>query len=126
MTRFPTRTTAEQRLFDCNQWTETQFQNMIIDLAKRLGWMYFHVHDSRRSIPGWPDLVLVHPVQHRLLFWELKSAKGRPTSAQLAWLAALRTAGATVGVKKPEDWANESIQRELAARPAITGRTPPE
>ncbi|MHA7145460.1 VRR-NUC domain-containing protein [Arthrobacter sp. TmT3-37] len=113
MTPFPIRTAAEQRLFDCNQWTETQFQNKITQLAKELGWLVYHTNDSRRSDPGWPDLVLAHPIRHRLIIWELKSKTGRATPAQFAWITALRTAGINVGIKRPEDWANESIQREL-------------
>jgi hypothetical protein len=127
MSTFPIRTAAEHRLWMCNQWTEEQLQNKILQLAKELGWLSYHAHDSRRSNPGWPDLVLVHPVQRRLIIWELKSAKGRPTPAQLAWITALRNVGLNVAIKKPEDWANESIQHELAPRPASTTEgTPPE
>ncbi|MEG9248024.1 VRR-NUC domain-containing protein [Arthrobacter sp. Soc17.1.1.1] len=113
MTRFPVLTAAEHRLKMCNEWTEQQLQDKITQLAKELGWLVYHTHDSRRSDPGWPDLVLVHPVRHRLIIWELKSKKGRATPAQLVWITALRTAGVTVGIKRPEDWANESIQRAL-------------
>lgn len=128
MTRFPTRTAAEQRLFDCNQWSEDQLQRKIIQAAEELGWMAYHTHDSRRSNAGWPDLVLVHPRHRRLIIWELKSAKGRATPAQLAWLAALRNIpGILVGLKRPEDWASNSIQHELAARQTSTTEgTPPE
>ncbi|MFC3299621.1 VRR-NUC domain-containing protein [Arthrobacter agilis] len=116
MTRFPVLTAAEHRLKMCNAWSEQQLQDKVVQLAEELGWMTFHVYDSRRSNPGWPDLVLVHPVCRRLIIWELKSKNGRATPAQLTWLTALRNLGLNVGIKKPEDWASESIQRELAAR----------
>ncbi|WDF32233.1 VRR-NUC domain-containing protein [Arthrobacter agilis] len=116
MTRFPGLTAAEHRLKMCNEWSEKQLQDKIVQLAEELGWMTFHIYDSRRSNPGWPDLVLVHPVRRRLIIWELKSKNGRATPAQLTWLTALRNLGLNVGIKKPEDWASESIQRELAAR----------
>jgi len=49
--------------------------------------MAFHPFDSRRSTPGWPDIVLVRPPS--VIFAELKTATGRLTPAQRTWLDAL-------------------------------------
>jgi hypothetical protein len=43
--------------------------------ARRLGYLVYHTHDSRRSAPGFPDLVLCNG--QRLLFVELKSRTGK-------------------------------------------------
>jgi hypothetical protein len=37
---------------------EAAFQRMIMDLARYNGWRVYHTHDSRRSEPGFPDLVI--------------------------------------------------------------------
>ena len=37
--------------------TEKQFQSHIVQYAKMRGWLVYHTHDSRRSEPGFPDLV---------------------------------------------------------------------
>jgi hypothetical protein len=50
--------------------TEKQLQGAVVELAKRLGYLVYHTFDSRRSNPGWPDLVLCKPP--RLIFAELK------------------------------------------------------
>ena len=46
----------------------------VVDLARTLGWRVYHTYDSRRSQPGFPDLVLV---RERILFLELKSETGK-------------------------------------------------
>lgn len=67
--------------------TEKEFQARVLTLARLNGWKTYHTHDSRRSAPGFPDLVLVRPP--RLIFAELKSAKGRLRPEQRVWLEAL-------------------------------------
>lgn len=80
-------------MLNARTMTEAQFQSAIITLAIRLGWMHYHTHDSRRSVPGFPDLVLVHPLKRRTIFRELKTMKGRVSAAQTQWLEALTSAG---------------------------------
>lgn len=83
--------------------TEAEFQRRVMREAKRRGWLAYHTHDSRRSEPGFPDLVMLRA--GRLLFAELKSAAGAPTDAQAEWLAALRAVeGAEVYLWRPADW----------------------
>jgi len=56
-------------------------------LARRLGWCCYHTHDSRKSEPGFPDLVLTNG--RRVLFLECKTSTGKVTEAQAQWLALL-------------------------------------
>jgi hypothetical protein len=70
---------------------EDAWQAMVVTAARRLGWRVYHTHDSRRSEPGFPDLVLVRPPD--LLFIELKTVKGRVTPEQVEWIADLGLVG---------------------------------
>ena len=81
--------------------TEKQWQTQVVNLARTLGWRKpFHVYDSRRSEPGWPDLTLV---RERFVFAELKREKTQLTDAQKSWLTALTTAGVECYVWRPSD-----------------------
>src|SRR5438105_1266822 len=82
--------------------SEKEFLGQVREAARLFGWMVYHTHDSRRSEPGFPDLVLVRG--HRLLFIELKVGMNRLTVAQTNWLDALREAGANVCIARPENW----------------------
>lgn len=64
--------------------TEAQFQAAIIELARGLGWKHYFTHDSRKSPPGYPDLVLLRPP--RQIVAELKSRRGVLTLDQRDWL----------------------------------------
>jgi len=88
--------------------TEEEFQGHIVYMARYLGWVWYHTHDSRRSPAGFPDLVLV---RDRVLFREVKAEKGRLSPAQVEWHDRLQRAGADVGVWRPSDW--DRIEREL-------------
>ena len=75
--------------------TEHEFSALFIEIAEAKGWKRrYHTHDSRRSPGGFPDWVLVHPVQHRVIFAELKGFGGMASEEQRAWLADLAAAGA--------------------------------
>ena len=96
-------------------WTEAQLQNHVIQMATALGWDYFHVHDSRRSPAGFPDLVLVHRRKRICLVRELKTEKGRFRPKQEAWLEGLHAAGVDAGVWRPRDVVSQRMQLELSA-----------
>lgn len=82
--------------------SEKTFQQQVLDLAKLTGWRTYHVHDSRRSNPGFPDLVLVR--RGRMVFAELKTRKGRVSREQQAWLDDLRACPtAEVFLWRPDD-----------------------
>jgi hypothetical protein len=82
--------------------SEKQFQSAFLDYAHCLGWRTAHWHDSRREVTrasgqrlvigdkdstGFPDIVAVR--RGRLLIAELKSERGRLSTAQKEWLAEL-------------------------------------
>ena len=81
--------------------SEEHFQAAIITAARLLGWTVYHTYDSRRSNPGFPDLVLV---KDRVKFREVKRQGGKLTEDQVDWLERLTAAGADAGVWRPADW----------------------
>ena len=82
--------------------SERDWQATVVQLAKLRGWRHYHTHDSRRSAPGFPDLVLVRG--ERVIFAELKTDTGRVSVAQREWLDALRLTPAEVAIWRPRDW----------------------
>jgi hypothetical protein len=96
--------------------TEKALQEYVRRAAKTLRWLCYHTHNSQRSEPGFPDLVLVR--ESRLIFTELKSAKGRLSPPQVEWLGRLDALGVAapaveVYVWRPVDWVSGGIQRIL-------------
>jgi hypothetical protein len=80
---------------------EAALQNQVLALARLYNWRAYHTFDSRKSPPGFPDLVLVRG--KRLIFAELKTQRGRLTLDQSAWLEDLRATCAEVYVWRPAD-----------------------
>jgi hypothetical protein len=64
---------------------------------------------------GWPDLVLV---RDRVLYVELKTAKGKLSVEQRVWRAALEGCGEEFHVWRPEHWRDGRVERVLRARAA--------
>lgn len=104
--------------------TEAELQAAVIDLAHLLKWRIAHFRPAmnargewRTAVQGdgggWPDLVLV---RDRVLYRELKSARGTLSVEQQDWLHALKLAGADVDVWRPSDWTDGTIERALQAR----------
>jgi hypothetical protein len=102
--------------------SEAVFQGKVLEVAELCGWYAVHHRACRvgrkfmtpiqgPGAEGFPDLVLCHPVQHRLLFRELKTDRGHLTAGQQRWVQGLEAAGADIGVWKPSDW--ERITAEL-------------
>jgi hypothetical protein len=81
--------------------SEKDLLEQIRELARWCGWGVYHVYDSRRSAPGFPDLLLLRGC--RLVVAELKSESGVLTEAQRAWLEAFRLVGAEVYTWRPRD-----------------------
>jgi len=95
--------------------TEAEFQQQVVDLAQLRGWRVFHDHDSRRNAAGLPDLIMVR--SGRLIFAELKGAKGRVRPEQAEWLADLADVAAQqsqvlVALWRPDDF--DTIEKVLA------------
>ena len=98
--------------FTDNLLTEKAFMDSIVQLARQTGWLVYHTHDSRRSEPGFPDLVMTKV--KRLVIAEIKTEKGKTSPAQDQWLSTLRTArGVKVKLWRPSDW--PEIERTLGA-----------
>lgn len=91
--------------------TEKQFMAQVIQLAKLFGWRVYHTHDSRRSVAGFPDLVLLKG--EVLLVAELKVGKNDVTDEQWGWLRSFEQAGGRTFVWYPDQW--DEIERELGA-----------
>jgi VRR-NUC domain len=89
--------------------TEAEFQASVIRFAELQRWAVYYTYDSRRSPPGFPDLVLC---RDRLVFAELKTLRGRVRAQQLEWLARLRGAGAECYLWRPSQWSE--IRQVLA------------
>jgi hypothetical protein len=80
--------------------TESQWQTQVISIAKMYGWTWYHTMDSRRSKPGFPDLILAK--HGRAIAVELKTAKGKVSETQRMWLELLFSAGMEAAVWRPE------------------------
>lgn len=95
--------------------SEKDWQLQVIELAELYGWRVYHTFDSRRSNPGWPDLVLCRPTSGELLYVELKTDKGRLSAAQRAWLDALAACGQETHVWRPRDFdaVHDRLKRPL-------------
>lgn len=112
--------------------TEADLQKAVIETARLFGYRVAHFRPAQTS-KGWrtpvaadgkgfPDLVLAHPGQRRLIFAELKSDTGRLSGEQLEWLGVLggiadTAAQVDVHVWKPDDWP-EAIVTALTGLPA--------
>lgn len=92
--------------------TEAALQQMVIDLARWAGYLVWHDNDSRRNRPGFPDLTMVHTLNGRLIFSELKSEKGRVRPEQDVWLQHLGKRH-EVYLWRPIHWTNGTIRRVL-------------
>lgn len=83
--------------------TEKHLQEAIIEAAGYLGYRHYHAFDSRRSDPGFPDLVLLRERDGRRYVIELKAHKGVLSSAQKDWLSAFCACGVPSLVVRPDD-----------------------
>lgn len=81
--------------------TERQWQELIVEAAAVHGWWVHHHYDSRRSSPGWPDLVLLRPPE--LVVVELKTDRGRIRPEQQVVLDMLAACGVEAHVWRPRD-----------------------
>ncbi len=92
--------------------SEKEFQSAVCHLARLMGLLTFHTFDSRRSEPGFPDLVIVG--RKGFLFREIKTQGGRVRPEQQTWITKLALAKADVAVWRPSDWP-ERVTAELRA-----------
>ncbi len=93
--------------------TEAELQDAVIELCQLKGVWWFHPHDSRRSIRGWVDLVVLG--NHGALFAELKSEDGRQTMDQIRCAGRITKAGLQYRLWRPADLKDGTIAKELSA-----------
>lgn len=93
--------------------TEKQLQDAVIAMCKLFGLHWYHTHDSRHSVRGFPDLFICG--RGRALARELKNDTNKPTDDQLQWREWLRRAGIDWDLWRPADLRSGRIQRELEA-----------
>jgi hypothetical protein len=97
--------------------TERVFQARVMQIARDCGWgPIYHTADSRKSAPGFPDIVMTRrgndPANpSRLLFAELKTMRGRVSDEQQEWIDALLATGSECYTWRPSDLAE--IERVL-------------
>jgi hypothetical protein len=101
----------EYRKRVCDAMLEKVLQSNVAGLCKRLKLGYYHTYDSRRSPKGFPDCVIWGP--GGVIFRELKREKEQPKPHQVATMDAMREAGQDVGIWRPSDWFDDTIEREL-------------
>lgn len=99
--------------------SEKSFQARVVALAQTCHWATYHTWNSLHSAAGFPDLVLVRrrraEAVGRVIFAELKTARGKVSAAQRAWLDALANTNidrVEVYVWRPADF--EQIVKVLA------------
>ena len=76
--------------------SEASFLQQVKALAYLHGWAFHHATPSQTSkgkwittgAPGFPDLVMAHP-ERGVIMAELKTTKGKTTTAQDGWMRAL-------------------------------------
>ena len=78
--------------------SEAAWQRQVIQLATMHGWSHYHTHDSRKSVTGFPDLVLV---KDSVIYAELKTEDGKLSPSQEAWVERLKIAEQVVYVWRP-------------------------
>lgn len=101
------------RLTPATRISEKALMQATLDCARLLGWTkVYHTYDSRRSAPGFPDAVLIHP-DGRLLVVEFKAERGTVTSYQRSWLDAFERCGVMAAVWRPQQWHDGTIERVL-------------
>lgn len=99
---------------------EAQCQATIVEAAKLLGYLVHAERPAQRQSGRWstaiqgdagfPDLVMVHPIQGVLVFAELKRKPNDLTAAQQLWRAGLQIANVGCHVV----WVPEQVDRFIA------------
>ena len=88
--------------------TEDDILQGVLEAAAYGGWLIHHVRRSdlalQQGTPGWPDVAAAHEQRGLFVMLELKGERGRLSSGQVDWLAALTAAGVDSRVVTPETY----------------------
>lgn len=90
---------------------EDTILGQIRQASELIGYLTFHVHDSRRCPPGFPDLWILG--FGKLIVLELKAGRNTTTKDQDRWLAELRAAGVDARVYHVAEWRGRKLVDEL-------------
>lgn len=101
--------------------SEREFRQMVMSACKLLHWSYYFTWNSKNSVGGFPDLVLIKikseqgarnetDVSGELIFVELKTDIGKLTPKQVEWLSLLKACGCETYLWRPSMW-DEIIAR---------------
>ena len=93
--------------------TEQHLLGAVLELARILGVLAHHEPDSRRSDPGFPDLVLAG--KRGVVFAELKTEDGQLSRAQTSWRWRLIASGASWFLWRPANLESGEILEVLRA-----------
>lgn len=91
--------------------SERELQENVIAMAQLLGWRVQFTWSSVHSPAGWPDLFMVRV--DRALAAELKTERGKVTTAQREWLDRLAAVGVETAIWRPSDWLSGQIEEVL-------------
>lgn len=91
--------------------SEAKLQKLVEQYCRDKGLLFYHTHDSRRSVAGYPDLTIISA--SGVLFVELKSETGRLSRSQRAWIDAAIATKTPVRVWHPAQWRDGTIITEL-------------
>ena len=86
--------------------SEAVFQARVIKLLEQAGYaseLIYHTQDSRRSNPGFCDIVAIRPSDHHRKWIECKTEKGQPSAEQFFWLMELQLGGEDASLLRPSD-----------------------
>lgn len=97
--------------------SEAAFQQQIKKTCEWMNLAVYHTHDSRRSQPGFPDLVIAGA--NGVLYRELKTETGRVTPMQQYWLDLLVEGGADAAVWRPHQMNFILVELRALGRPAV-------
>lgn len=88
--------------------SEKEFMSQVIQLAQLFRWKIYHTHNSRKSVAGFPDLLMLRGA--KMIVAELKVGRNKITSDQADWLTWFRVAGAKSYLWTPDHWSEiESV-----------------
>src|SRR5690349_561238 len=103
---------------------EKDWHLIVEQFARIMGWTHYHTYDSRKSDPGFPDLVLIR--DDRLIFVELKAQRGKLSPDQERWQELIYgVAGACPAHVSYYCWKPENFDTmvEALVRPGMLRRT---
>lgn len=102
--------------------SEKALQNAIAEMAQTLGYLVFHARPAMNKDGTWvtpvkydgkgyPDLTIVG--HDKVLFVEVKSAKGVVSPEQAAWIEEMQKTSNYAAVWYPSDWRDGYIETVL-------------